>query len=140
MHDSSLMNVIFHFYLFALMLNPDKKGENMKRAFFGHIFSAVLCAFLFPIAAHAGKSSGALTLLENSDAKYAALGDAGTGAANDIAVMNFNPAGINTLTSGQASFLYQKGLTEDAYGRFIIGAPTKNGAMGLSVGYYNAGE
>lgn len=94
---------------------------------------------LFSSVARAG-NSGALSLLENSDAKYASLADAGTAAVNDVAVMNYNPAGLGTMKTGQASFLYQKGITDDAFGRFMIGAPTKNGVAALSFGYYNAGS
>jgi LysM repeat protein len=111
----------------------------MKKVLFASKSLAVLGLLLWPVSGMAGGASGALTLLENSDAKYAALGEAATAAKDDIAVMNYNPAGLKTLSSGQASFLYQKGLTEDAYGRFMIGAPAGHGAMGLSIGYYNAG-
>lgn len=88
----------------------------------------------------AANRSGALSFLEKSDAKYASLGEAGTAATNDVAVMNYNPAGLGTLRTGQASFMFQKGLTEDAFGRFMVGTPTRRGAMALSVGYYDAGS
>src|SRR5262249_42958162 len=52
----------------------------------------------------------------------------------------YNPASLKTLKTGQASFLYQKGLVEDSYGHFMIGSPMRNGSLGLSVGYYNGGS
>lgn len=89
-------------------------------------------------AAHA-KMSGALSLLEGSGASIAGIADAGTAVKNDVTSMAYNPAGIGTLESGQASFFYQKGLIGDAFGRLTIGSPVGKNAYGLSIGYYNAG-
>jgi LysM repeat protein len=85
-------------------------------------------------------STGALTLMEPSTARSAALGEAFTAVNNDIGAFHYNPASLNSLESGQASFMYEKGLADDAYGHFLIGAPSKMGSFGLSVGYYNAGK
>lgn len=84
-------------------------------------------------------TSGGLTLLEASGARASSLGEAFTGMNNDIAAFGYNPASLSTLSSGQASFLYEKGMAEDSYGQFMIGSPMKKSAMGLSVGYYNGG-
>lgn len=83
--------------------------------------------------------SGGLTLIEAPGARAAALGEAFSAASDDISAMGYNPSSLKSLKSGQASFLYQKGLAEDAYGQFMIGTPSSKGAFGMSVGYYNAG-
>ena len=85
-------------------------------------------------------TSGGLTLLEAYGARPAALGEAYTAATNDIAAMGYNPASLKSLETGHGSFMYQKGLAEDAYGHFMVGAPTRLGHLGLSIGYYNGGE
>ncbi len=88
----------------------------------------------------AGEPSGGLTLLAPSSARAASLGESFTAVQNDVAGLHYNPASLGTLESGHASFLYEKGLIEDAYGHFMIGAPLRSGGWALSVGYYNGGE
>ncbi len=100
----------------------------------------VVSAFAGNAAAKGAGTVGALTLLEPSGARPAALGEAFSAAENDIAAFGYNPASLNSLENGQASFMYQKGLAEDSYGHFAIGAPMKNGGFGLSIGYYNGGD
>ncbi len=87
----------------------------------------------------AAGASGGLTLIEAAGARAASLGEAYSAVSDDISAASYNPSSLHTLKSGQASFLYQKGLAEDAYGQFLIGSPMKRGSVGLSVGYYNAG-
>jgi LysM repeat protein len=67
------------------------------------------------------------------------MASVGTVVKNDVTSMAYNPAGIASLETGQASFFYQKGLTDDAFGRLTIGSPIGKNAFGLSIGYYNAG-
>jgi len=84
--------------------------------------------------------SGGLTLIEAPGARPAALGQAYTAMQNDIGAMAYNPASLSSLSSGQMSFLYHRGIVDDAFGQFLVGAPTTNGAIGISVGYYNGGS
>ncbi len=91
-------------------------------------------------AADAGVSGG-LSLLNEGSARWSSLGQAGVAAHDDIAGMAYNPATLGSLSSGQASFLYQQGLIEDAYGQFMIGTPRgEKSALGFSFGYYNGGD
>lgn len=83
--------------------------------------------------------SGGMTLAEASGSRASALGEAFVAMQNDISALGYNPASLGSLKSGQASFLFQKGLTEDSYGQFMAGSPLSNGGWGLSVGYYNGG-
>src|SRR5260221_13710945 len=86
-----------------------------------------------------GTSTG-LTLLESPGARPPALGEAFTSVSDDITALGYNPASLGTLTSGQASFLYNKGIAQDSSGHLAIGVPTHLGGLGLSVGYYNGGD
>src|SRR5512147_1933452 len=88
---------------------------------------------------HAENSSG-LSLIETAGARPAALGEAYTASANDIAGFHYNPASLRSLESGQASFSYQQGLIEDSFGRLMLGVPSKNYGLGLSIGYYDGGD
>ncbi len=92
--------------------------------------------------AQAGNGNGTtagLTLLESPSARAFSLGESLVAGSNDIAALGYNPASLSSMKTGQASFLYQKGLVDDSYGHFMIGAPSRHGGIGLSVGYYNGG-
>jgi LysM repeat protein len=67
------------------------------------------------------------------------MGDAFTSISNEVSGLAQNPASIQTLEQPQTSFQYRRGMIQDSYGQFAIGAPTRRGSLGLSVGYYNAG-
>jgi hypothetical protein len=101
--------------------------------------TASLLLILLPVTATAALSSGP-TLLETPNARPAALGEAFSAQTDDAAAFAYNPASLESLSSSHASFMYQKGIAEDAYGQFQFGTPTKKGGFGLSVGYYNGGD
>jgi hypothetical protein len=84
--------------------------------------------------------SASTTLLETPNARPAALSDAYSAASNDVSAFAYNPASLKTLSSGQASFMYEKGLAQDSFGQFLIGAPIKKVGVGFAVGYYNGGD
>ena len=83
---------------------------------------------------------GGLILEEPAGADAAALGEAFTAKTDAISAFSYNPASLGSLKTGQASFMYEKGLADDAYGHFMLGSPSKIGHLGLSVGYYDAGK
>ena len=114
----------------------DKIMKNIKSAL------SLILTFVFvgTAAAKGAGTVGALSLLEPTGARPAAMGEAFTAAQNDISAFGYNPASLKSLDNGQASFMYQKGIAEDSYGHFAIGAPMRNGSLGLSLGYYNAGN
>ncbi len=86
-------------------------------------------------------TAGGLSFISDGNAEAAALGNAFTAVPDNIAGLVYNPASAATLTSGQASFLFQRGLIEDSYGQLMIGTPLHNNSgLGLTVGYYNAGS
>jgi len=84
--------------------------------------------------------SGGGTLLLSAGARPSGMGESFTAMTDDITAYFYNPASLSSLKSGQASILYNRGLSDDNFGQFMLGAPLKNGAFGLSVGYYNAGD
>lgn len=88
----------------------------------------------------ASPTEAALTLLEAPGARSAALGEAFTTVSNDITAFHYNPAALNTLKTGQASFLFQRGAVEDSYGQLMLGIPRENETYGFSVGYYDGGD
>ncbi len=90
-------------------------------------------------AQKAGTSTG-VTLLEKPGARPVALGEAYSANANDITGFAYNPASLESLKSGQASFFYRTGMADDAYGQFLIGSPIKDGSVGFSVGYFDGGK
>jgi hypothetical protein len=95
---------------------------------------------LFLKPAQAGnKTSAGLTLLEAKGARAAALGESFSAVADDVSSLGYNPASLTTLKSGQASFLFQRGNIDDAYGQFLMGKPSQNGGWGFGFAYYNSG-
>lgn len=111
----------------------------MKRALKAAILSLSLSSIPINLFAKGVGSSGGL-ILEPASARASALGDSFTSATNDINALGYNPSALNTLTSGQASFLYEKGLVDDTFSQFVIGSPLKRGGLGLQIGHYNGGD
>lgn len=93
-----------------------------------------------PLLAGGPGTSGGLTLLEAPGARPAALGEAYSAVTDDIAAFAYNPSMLRSLKSGQASFLYQKGLVDDSYSQLMIGSPWRRMGVGLSVGRYDGGN
>jgi len=85
-------------------------------------------------------SSGGATLIASPSARASALGEAFSASSNDIAGFSYNPASLNSLLSGHASFLYHQVLEDESFGQFMIGFPLPKGSLGFSVGYYDGGE
>jgi len=113
----------------------------MKNQTIALLIGAVLINFPAVTLASGAGASGGLSLLSIGNARAAALGQAYTASFDDVAGMEYNPASLGTLKSGQASLLYQQGLIQDSYGHFIIGTPKgANSALGFSFGYYNGGK
>ena len=65
-------------------------------------------------------SSGGLTLMQAPGARASSLGEAYVSSLDDIAGFAYNPSSLKSLSSGQASFLYQQGLADDAFSQLII--------------------
>lgn len=94
-----------------------------------------------PAWSSGARGSAGLSLVTEGSARFSALGTAGTAVLDDAASLAYNPAAPASLSEGQASFLFQRGLIEDSYGQLMLGMPNANrdGGFGLVVGYYNAG-
>jgi hypothetical protein len=91
-------------------------------------------------AGGAGSVTG-MTLLHDSGARSTALGGAFTSMTDDITAMDFNPASLSTLNSGQLSLDYERGFFDDTFSKAMVGVPgILNGTMGVSLGYYNSGK
>ncbi|MCB4756101.1 MAG: PorV/PorQ family protein [Elusimicrobia bacterium] len=111
----------------------------MKKLIFNAYLLVVLISLIAP-KLHAAGTTGGLTLAASPDAVSASMAEAFTAASNNIAAFHYNPASLKSMKTGQAALLYQKGLSgEDSYGHFSIGGPFRNGSLGFSLGYYNAG-
>lgn len=100
---------------------------------------SLLCMAGTPVFAKGAGSSAGLTLIEAPSARATSMGQAFSAMTDDIAAFAYNPATLKSMKSGQASFLYQKDVTENTFGRLMMGAPTKSGTVGVSLGYFNAG-
>ena len=135
-----MTKVIFKFPAHREKLMKRQIGEKLmtKPKFYATLLVATFS--LSTIFAKGAGTSGGLTLIETSAARPSALGEAFTSAENDVSAFTYNPANLDTLESGHTSFMYQEGLAEDAFGQFLIGAPTRFGGLGLSVGFYDGGE
>ncbi len=79
------------------------------------------------------------TLLEPSSARATALGESFSAIQNDIAGFQYNPATLSTLSSNQASFLFEKQYEQEKYSFFSIGIPRNNFSLGGSVAYFDTG-
>ncbi len=119
------------------MYEKSIERENMVSRKYANL-SLLLALFLKPALA-GNKTSAGLTLLEAKGARAAALGESFSAVADDISSLGYNPASLSTLKSGQASFLFQRGNIDDAYGQFLLGKPSQNGGWGLGFAYYNSG-
>lgn len=86
-----------------------------------------------------GQSSG-LFLLDPTHARVAALGEAFTATTDDISAMQYNPATLRSLVSGQTSLFYEKGILDDSSAFIQAGFPIKKGGLGISFGAYNGGR
>jgi len=106
-----------------------------KSLFIGFLF---FCQYSLVVLA-AG-TSGGLTLTESGGARPMALGEAFAAAQDDISGLAYNPASLDTLESGQASFFYRTGMADDSFGQLSIGSPIYIGSLGLSIGYFNGGK
>lgn len=101
--------------------------------------SLILLAFLAairPLEA-APKTQSALSLLEPSGARAAALAESYSAIDNDVTGMAYNPSSLATLDRGAVSLLYQSGLANDRYGQVVSGIPiSPRGRVGIQFGYY----
>jgi hypothetical protein len=104
--------------------------------------SAFSLAFLqvLPGWARGSGTTAGLSLIEAPSARAYGLAESMVAVSNDISAFAYNPASLSNLRSGQASFLYQKGMIDDSYGHLMIGRPSMRGGLGLSIGYYNGGS
>jgi phage tail protein X len=84
--------------------------------------------------------SGGSTLLLSPSARAAGLGESFSAEKNDITGMVYNPAVFSSLSTAQASLIFQRGIADDTYSQIMIGAPTPKGGFGVSFGYYNGGS
>ena len=101
---------------------------------------AALLVVLFAAPLSASELSSGLTLLRTYSARAAALGGAFTAVRDDVGVIAFNPAGLVTLKSGQASLAYERGVAEDTFSQVQAGFPLGRTALGVSVGMFDGGE
>ncbi|OVE78188.1 hypothetical protein BVX98_01010 [bacterium F11] len=100
-----------------------------------------LMGVIFPCLVYgAGRSQAGLTLLEAPGARAAALGEAFSTMREDVTAFAYNPASLYPLETGQASFMLEKGISDDTYGHFLIGYPRYKDSFGLSVSHYNGGK
>lgn len=104
------------------------------------LIALAFAASVLPLRAEGPSTSAGLTLAESASPRASALGEAFSAVGGDISAFAHNPASLDSLKEGQASFIYNRGLTDDAFGRFSIGGPSRRGGVGLSVGYYTAGD
>jgi len=101
---------------------------------------AIAILQVLPGWARGNGTAAGLSLIEAPSARASALAESMVAATNDISAFAYNPASLSHLRTGQASFLYQKGMIDDAYGQFMVGRPYAHGGLGLSIGYYNGGD
>ncbi len=95
---------------------------------------------VIPGWARGNGTTAGLSLLEAPTARASGLAESMVAVTNDISAFAYNPASLSNLRTGQASFLYQKGMIDDSYGHLMVGKPSAHGGLGLSIGYYNGGS
>ncbi len=95
-------------------------------------------AYSQALASGAGNSPG-LILFDPGSARAAAVGEAFSAVPDDISAFAYNPASLRTLTSSQLSVMYQRGITDDSRGRFLMGKPIDCGGIGMNINYYDGG-
>ncbi|OVE76095.1 hypothetical protein BVX98_06345 [bacterium F11] len=87
------------------------------------------------------QTEGALSLLEASGARPAALGEAFSAVPNDVSAFAYNPASLASLQENHVSFLFQRGISDDSFGQFAFGIPlNQESGLGFSIGYYDGGD
>lgn len=88
----------------------------------------------------AERMAGATVLLEAPTARAASLGESLSAVPDDVAGFAYNPSLLDSLGTGQASFLYQAGFLDQRFGQLLMGTPIRNGGAGLSIGYFDGGS
>src|SRR5688572_29142141 len=107
----------------------------MKKLFFLIILLLCLARLVYA----AGVTESALTLLEPTSARTAALGESCAALRNDVNPVAYNPATLDTLRSSQISFLFQRGLGSDNFGHAAVGLPFDKHAFGVDIRSYDSG-
>lgn len=88
----------------------------------------------------ASRTEAAMTFMEIPGARAGALSQAVAPLRNEIAAFGYNPASLGSLRQGHALFHLNRTGEDESFGQFLGGVPTRHGGVGVSVGYYNAGE
>jgi len=102
------------------------------------LFSAFFAADGVGAASRAGASDG-LTLMDLGSARGLALAGAYSAGVDDITALGFNPASLRSLSSGNASLYFQRGIENQSRGHVHVGRPSAKRSLGLSIGYFDGG-
>jgi len=100
----------------------------------------ILLAIPCLVLAGGAGTTGGITLSQTIGARAEAMAEAYTAVSGDVLGIYYNPALASTLKEKQAAILYQKGIAEDNFGAFSVGAPLGFGTVAGSLVYYNAGD
>ena len=100
----------------------------------------ILLAIPCLVLADGAGTTGGITLSQTIGARAEAMAGAYTAVGGDVLGIHYNPALASTLKEKQASILYQRGIAEDNFGAFCVGAPLGFGTVAGSLVYYNAGD
>jgi hypothetical protein len=105
----------------------------------------ILSIFLLvgPVAglwAKGAGTSGAIILDQPGGARASGMGLAYTAVGGEIGVLNYNPAGLISLSRREVSFSYQRGLANDTFMSLLYGQPSPLGVFGGGFSYYTVGD
>jgi len=85
-------------------------------------------------------TSGAIVLEQPVGARASGMAEAYTAVGGEIGVLHYNPAGLISLSTKEASFTYQRGLADDSFMSLLYGQPTRLGVFAGAFSYYTAGN
>lgn len=104
------------------------------------ILMLLLMAYLNEHATAGGPgTTGAVILSQPIGARASGMAEAYTAASNDVSCLHYNPASLTSINEKTVSFGYQKGIFDDNYGIIDLAYPMKNGTIGGSIVFYDAG-
>jgi len=110
----------------------------VKRVFILSIF--LITVLTTGLWAKGAGTSGAIILEQPVGARACGMAEAYTAVRGEIGVLHYNPAGLISLPSREASFTYQRGLADDNFMSLLYGQPTPVGVFAGAFSYYTAGD
>jgi len=113
---------------------------SFKKAACGLRMAAIfVCLLVLNVFAGVG-TTGAEFLKVNVGGRASAFGGAYTAVSGDVVSAQYNPAGIAKMEKRELVFMHNEWLVDTRYEFLSFGMPVRNGAVALSIRYFDMGS